>query len=271
LRLLNVKKEDIEYKDGIMSVKTDTGYTVKFPMTPMIGLLENLTENQQPIFNGNVQFGVLEQEVKPSENKIGTQQDLDKYLRASPVIPESLEWDDFLVGFIYSGNPQDQDNHKWFMQFRKNGQIFQSYIYANGIDIKVPVTSYSWNDGNWHGRLMVKRSDFEKLIEQPDNIAEIHGKKCGGYKEGDLSLIPDGCEILEVRYNIFTNKWYVSFLGKKDKKLEPDLVLDSISASIPMEAKTDRGHIKPKVTQRIKVTDIANILMISGNLTILGK
>lgn len=255
-----------------MTVKTDIGYDISVPIFSIVGVNEQFFDNQ-PAFILNTNLGKLEIIQHPQDkNFLKTENDLQTFLKTASYIPETWKYDDFLIGFIYGDpNAGDPNNFKWMFQFRTNDVIFNSMIFANGIDILCPVSTHSWFDGGtYHGRLVVDKNDLLTVERSGVGRCKVIGKTLGGHPQGDKSRIPDGCDIISIRYNVYKNRWYLHYM-KKGAEIGKFTEVREILADVPMTANTDKSTVKPKVTEEIKVDDIASLMVKAGIATILGK
>jgi len=272
IRFINSDPKNISIKDGIMTVKTDIGYDLQVPIHPIVGIHEQFVNNL-PAFSLNTNLGKLEVIQHPQEPSfIKDQTMLEGFLKTSSYVPETWEYQDFLIGFIYGDpNKGDPNNFKWMFQFRIDDQIFTSMIFANGIDINCPVSTFSWFDGGiYHGRMVVDKNDLLTVERSGAGRCKVVGKTLGGHPQGDKSRIPDGCDIISIRYNIYKNRWYLHYM-KNGAEIGNYSEVREILADVPMTANTDRSIVKPKVTEEIKVDDIASLMVKAGVATILGK
>lgn len=263
---VDFKKAEFNPETGFITIPTDTGYDINMKLSPSIKIEERIGQNGEPGFFA--QLNINESNITSTKDPIKTQDALDNYIKKLPFIPQGLEYKDFLLGFIYS-QPQDPDNHKWFMQFRNdNGQFIEVLTVPDKVDVNCPVSTHSWFDGNWHGRLKFVPDDLDDVEVVSNAYVKIKGKKCGGYPKGDTSIMPEGTDNVVLRYNIFKNKWYCHFM-QEDKTLK-ELECDSMIIDCPMEGFVNRNHEKPKVTQQIKPENIASIQFLSNTLIIQG-
>lgn len=263
---VDFKKAIFDPETGFLTIPTGTGYDINMRLSPSIKIEEIIGQNREPGFFA--QLNISESNITATKNPIRSQEELTKFIKELPFIPEGLNYKDFLLGFIYS-QPQDPDNHKWFMQFRNDqDQFIEVLTVPDKVDILCPVSTFSWFDGNWHGRLKVVPNELDTIETISDSHVKIKGKKCAGYKQGDISIMPEGTDNVVIRYNIFKNKWYCHFM-KEDKTLK-ELECDSMIIDCPMEGFVNRSHSKPKVTQQIKPENIASIQFLSNTLIIQG-
>lgn len=265
IRYISADSKKAKLKNGIITIRA-LGYDVDIPIDLKIGINSEQMINMGngiPVFYTGVQPGIPA--VHKTENSLDIQQ-IKHHLKKESVIPISWDFDDFMIGFIYS-NQQDPDNHKWMLQLRKQNNMIMSMPVMD-VNIRTPVRTTSWSDQNgFHGRFVVAKSDFIKVQEE-DNSITILGKT-RDYQEGDKSLIPEGCNFISIRYSVFTNIWTAVFM-RNDKELSKVDVKD-MDLDISLNGRADRSFEKPKVTQVIDVNNVQNIYVRSDILHIEGK
>jgi len=268
MRFINTDPKKASIKNGIMTIPTDVGYNLTVAIHPSISISEVLNEGT-PGFLLDMPLGEMNSVMLAKDsNLIKTQDQLDKYLKDISHIPDSLVYDDFMIGFIY-GNP-NQDNFKWMFQLRQKDQVVTTMIFQNGIDIQCPISTYSWLDGEYHGRFIVDRNDLLKVVDSGPGRVKVIGKNFSNNPEGDTSIIPKECNEISLRFNVYKNRWYLHYFNKNKDLGDPTEVRE-IVADVIMKADTNRNTEKPKVTERIKVKDVASITVKAGVATILGK
>lgn len=274
MRYVNADCTKATLKDGIITIPTEFGYSVSSPLTSIVSVDEKLVKGipSLNLLDLQVSRSSVTTQLTQDQDTVYTQGQLSKYLGNSNYIPETWVYDDFMVGFIYedprNGNP---DNFKWMFQFRVNDQVISpSMTFAEGVDITCATSTFSWFErGSYHGRMIINRADIDRVVQSVPERVKIIGK-CGGYSEGNISLIPKNCNTVSIKFNIHKNRWYLHFLdGTND--LGNELEAREIITDVPMEAHTDRNSSKPKVTERIKKDDIASLTINADFITILGK
>jgi len=272
MRFINIDPKRSSLKDGILTVKTDIGYDLHVAISPMLRVNEQMGPHGKPGFALDMALGEMNSIMLPQDpNLIKTQEQLNEFLKKISYIPESFDYDDFMIGFVY-GDPQNPDNFKWMFQFRKGESIITSMIFQNGIDVNCPISTHSWFENNiFHGRFVVDKNDLLYVGDSGAGRVRVNSKQVGGYPVGDVSIIPEKCDEISVRFNIQKNKWYLHWLTKDDKDLGNPLEIRQIMADIKMVANTDRSVERPKVTERIQRKDVASIMVKAGVATILGR
>lgn len=188
-----------------------------------------------------------------------------KDLETKNIIPESLEYDRIFLGFVYS-NEQDQNNHKWWLDFRdiNNNSVYN--YYGQDIELNCPITTTSWNDGGWHGRYVIDKNQVDKIL---DNGKIIINGKLSHNKKVDLSNLPKETKSLRIRYNIRENIWLCDVLDNKGNELEV-IPCKSIICDVKMSGVIYESGDKPKVSIKIKIKDVSSLTTMLNNLIIKG-
>lgn len=271
MRFINVDSKKATLRNGMLTLETDIGYDITVPIYPMLRITEIFDKDAKLGFGMELALGELTANSLPQDkNLIKTQKQLTDYLENISHIPDSFEYDDFMIGFVY-GEPTQPDNFKWMFQFRSSDRIFSTMIFDNGIDIQCPISTHSWFENQlFHGRMVVDKSEILKVVGNGAGRVRIIGKNFGRNKIGDTSKIPEGCDEISVRFHVVKNRWYLDYL-KKGKKIGNPTELRGITADVVMKASTDRSGERPKVTERIKTDDIASLIVKAGWATILGR
>ncbi len=257
LKRIDIDPKKMTYKDGKMHIPTKYGYDVNVDFEFSIALDPTEFKSGTPVFSINPN---LKKAVVVANKDAIPDTELIKQLKKVPVVPDEWKWQDFLVGFIYS-NPQDPDNHKWFLQVRRNKQIFSS-VPILGVDIDCPVSTFSWHDGFpggiYHGRFLIDKKDMIEIKEEKWGFIKIIGKQPEGV-DGDTSMIPEGVKFVRLRFNIKTDFWYIDWLDSKEKEVGKPVEFRSFVSTCPMKGIADYSKTKPWVSMRIKVDDIGQI------------
>ena len=118
MRFINADPKKVTVKDGIMTIHTEIGYDISVPFNPMVAINEQLM-NTQLGFSLNLNLGNMEYTILPQDpGVVKNQDDLNKFLKTASYIPDTWNYDDFLIGFIY-GDPAmgDPNNYKWMFQY----------------------------------------------------------------------------------------------------------------------------------------------------------
>jgi hypothetical protein len=254
----------VKYEDGYLIVPI-AGFEIKLEVLPVIRVDPKLY-NGEVSLHANVNSG--DSCIKEGPKAIKTQEDLNIYLAKEPTLPSHWKYDDLLLGFIYS-TQEDPENYNWFLQTRFKGKFGGRLTTSTNVNVRCPFSTVSWLEGgNWHGRFCFTKNDI-KNIERVGTDLNVVGKTCGEHEIGDLAEIPEGADRIVISYNIHKNKWYLHYQkqGLEIKTTE----IDGILADCPMQGNVDRNHTKPKVTQFIKVEDIAHLKIMSNMAIIYGK
>jgi hypothetical protein len=261
---MSVDMSKVTWKDGKLNIPV-AGCEIKLEVIPIIKLAPELVKGEL-YFYANVTLGGTAISEDNKEDK--TQEYLESILKKEPIMPTHWKYDDILVGFVY-GTKEDPNNHTWMLTPRVKG-ISGEMLFADlTCDIECPMATISWEaQGNWHGRFCIVKEEIKSFKRKNSGNLTIVGK-CGGYPDGKKDY-PEDTKIISIRYNIFKNKWYLGFLDKDDKFMG-DRELDDLITDIKMYGKVDKDHKKPKVTQYIKVEDIASCKIISNVAIIYGK
>lgn len=271
-RQITTKNESIEFdqKSAIMTIEDEFGYKIQFHVEPMISI------NQYTPFMNNVpeyQTNIIMRPVKIDRTQDSlNQQAIQKRLLDKSVVPDKLDYDNFSIGFIYA-TPDNPMNHKWMLEYRKNGQIFYAQHFEGIRMENVNIGTTSWNNGIWHGRFTVKNGDFKTILEEKPNHIVIQGKAPSKHTpKGDTSLIPDGITKLKFRYNIKTDTWYADMIDQNGGTAATPLSFKSVlGENVTMYGDIDWGHPKPKVSTHIDVSKIKEIKLMSDTLIVQGK
>lgn len=261
---ISVDISKITWKDGKLNIPV-AGHNLKLEIIPNVSLYPKLFKDEV-MFHADVTLG--ETEINVLENPIKTQKDVDSYLAKEPALPTHWKYEDMLLGFVY-GNKDDPYNYNWFLQLRVQDKFRERLFSPTNVNIHCPLNTISWFEaGNWHGRFCFIEKDIVE-IQRIGSDLNVVGKTCGGHKIDDLSLIPEGATRIVIRYDIKINKWFLHFQKDgEDIKVEE---VDGILADIPMYGNVNRNYKKPRVTQYIKVDDIAHIKILSKMAIIYGK
>jgi hypothetical protein len=264
MQQISVDMKNVTYEDGYLNINV-AGFDIKLEVIPTIRLAPQLF-NGEAALHANVSIG--DSSISEGPKAIKTQEDLNIFLAKEPTLPTHWKYDDLLLGFIYSTD-EDPENYNWFLQTRYKGKFGGRLTTSTNVNIHCPMATVSWFEGgNWHGRFCFAKKEL-KNIERVGTDLNVVGHKCGGHAIEDLSEIPEGSDRIVIRYNIHKNKWYLHFQknGGDLKEIEVDGILTDCS----MYGNVDRNHPKPKVTQFVKVEDVAHLKIMSNMAIIYGK
>ncbi len=261
---ISIDMSKVTWKNGKLIVPV-AGCEIKLDVIPIIKLAPELVAGELS-FYANITLGgtaISEDDKKPK-----TKEMLKAILDKEPVMPTHWKYEDIMVGFVYS-TKEDLNNHQWMLTPRIGDRKGEMIFSRDTIDIECPMSTISWFENKlWHGRFCIIKKDIKKFIKKnPGNITIVG--KCGGYPEGSKEY-PENTDTISIRYNIFKDKWYLAFIDKEEKFISEEEV-DGLLTDIKMYGKVDRNFDKPRVTQYVKVEEIASLKIISKMAIIYGK
>ena len=268
---VDLKGLEFDPEKGMIRMPVEFGYRVIFAVEPHVSINPyDPFQNQSPEVQSNIFLRPIKME--PTDKAV-PQAEILKIMKTRDVIPEDVGYQDMTIGFTYA-NAQNPNNHKWMLEFRRNKNIFWA-LHFLGISVnKVPLQTTSWFDGIYHGRFLVNKTDIAVTLEKKPGYVELQGKDLKKkIPLGNVSLIPDGVDRIRLRFNTKEDFWYADLLAPKEviSKLKPLKMKNITAENIFMEGVADHSFQKPKVYYIIKVKDIANIMLMAGNLIIQGK
>ena len=266
----------IRFKSDIKTlvVRTEVGYDLVFEINPQIRVNPYRgTEKGTPLFQTSLVWNLKGARPRGNAMKVP---DIEKIINGRSILPMEDDWDVAQLGFVYS-NSRDPNNHKWWLETLKTGDQLGTFVsklseYTSAISSTAPIGSRSWFDGIHHGRFTINKDYIEDVKETGKGIIKINGNGKGGI--GDIKPnieIPDGTNVIRLRFDIRKNHWYVELLG------EEGVLLQLISTNIKADANF-KGHIvedpqgvRPKVSGVINMEDVECILHTDQLCMIKGK
>jgi len=201
------------------------------------------------------------------------QEAIQNKLKDKSVVPSSIDYEAFSIGFVYA-TAENPMNHKWMFEYRKNGNVFYAQHFEGVRLENVDIGTIAWfTQPIWHGRFIVKKGDFKTVLEEKPNYVVIKGKAPSKHTpKGDVSLIAEDTVKIKFRYNIKTNIWYADMIGPKGTTVgEPLHFQNVLGQNITMYGDVDWAHAKPKVSTYMDVNKITDMKMMSDTLIITGK
>lgn len=259
----NVKSSFV-LKDGILEIKNEFGYTIYYDIG-VVTTVDTYTkyDDGKPDFQASV--NLVFKNMKQGKKSMTLSQ-INKKLKNISILNDKIDYDHIQIGFVYADS-NDPNNHKWMLNFM---DVNNRYIFGyntNKIKINCPFTTISWEDGNWHGRFIVYKKDVEELLEPKQDQLVINGN--GDIGDHKITPIQNNVDYISLRYNIYTNMWYCDLLNKNKKIGE--YPCKAIICDVPFEGHVDKSSSKPKVTAKIKASNIKGISMALNALIIKRK
>jgi len=247
---------------NLLELKTETGHIVKFKLEPQLSTDIDNEDNGNPFFYLNLTPVYEGVETTPESLSL---EKVKEKLTSRNLLHESFNYDHIQVGFIYAEG--DPNNHRWMLNFMddKNKYIFG--FIADNVKLNCPFTTTSYEDGVWHGRLVVRKESVEELIETEQGNFELYGK--GDIGNQNVTPLDEKIDKVALRYNIYSNMWYAE-LKSKDEKIG-EIPCKNVICDVPFEGNIDRSHSKPKVTAELNVKDIAGTSLALNALIIKRK
>jgi len=203
-----------------------------------------------------------------------SREDIKTIMKTKNIIPPTLVYDHFLLGFVYADS-SDPNNHRWWIDFRNNKDQSIYNCWGDKIKINCPYTTHSWFENEFHhGRYRFSSGDVEAIKEPRPGELVILGKlkkECKPIKNVcSIQHLPDKAHTLRFRYNTREDLWFCDILDKKDKSLGQISCKSLICDAITYGNVINVGD-RPKVNTRINVTDISDIAIAINSLIIRGK
>ncbi len=265
-----LKELEFDPEKGMVRLPVEFGYKVIFAIEPHVSLNPyDPFQNNAPEIQSNIMLRPIKIEGGPDAIP---QSKVREILQKRDVIPEEMSFQDMTIGFTYA-TPDNPQNHKWMLEFRRNKKIFWA-LHFLGVSVnKVPIQTTSWFDNIFHGRFLVSKQDIGKTVEVKPGFVELQGKDMKRkIPKGDTSLIPAGVDRIRLRFNIKEDFWYGDLLAPKEiiSKLKPLKFKNITAENMFFEGIADYTFQKPKVYYIAKVKDIANIMVMANNLIIQG-
>lgn len=256
-------------KDTIV-VNTEFGYKLHYKIIPFVNVdPATKYEDGNPDFTSSLSLQFLKLEV---EKGAKSQDEIAKVLRERNIIPPGLDYDFFYVGFVYADD-SDPNNHKWWLDFRKDDMSVLN-LFTDSLKINSPATTASWfANGVWHGRFKVTSDMLEFVKQEGESGFFVKGRRPARKISQNIcspDSMPKGAKYIRLRYNIRQNFWYAAFLDKSHEQIE-EQQFGSIICDAPMEGVVHVADGKWRVSSRIDVKDVAGIAQIANSLIITGK
>ena len=249
-------------------IHTEFGYDLYFKVRP-ITEIDAITEYEdgKPDFQVNLRLMF----VKAVEtNKAIPREKIEKSLRERSIVPLDLDYDDFLIGFVFATD-DDPNNHKWWLDFRKGEQTVHT-IFIDELDIKCPITTKSWfGEEIYHGRMVVSKDNLLALKQPSLNKIEIIGKPVPGKTKAvcKRNVIPKDTEYLRLRYNIKEDFWICDFMNNGDERIE-SIPSKGIICDAPLYGQVTVIEDMYKVSTKVYVKDITDMATAVNTLIIRG-
>ena len=255
-------------KDQVI-IHTEFGYDLYFKVKPFTEI-DAVTkyEDGQPDFQVNLQLEFIK---AVQTKKAIPREKIEESLKDRTIIPQGLDYDHFLIGFVYSTD-EDPNNHKWWLDFRKDDKSVHS-VFADKLDILSPITTKSWFGNEvYHGRMVVLKENLLSIKQPHLDKIQIVGKPVPGKTKAvcKTNIIPKGTEYLRIRYNIKEDFWMCEFMNNKDEKLE-SIPAKGIICDAPLYGQVKTIGDMYKVSTKVYVKDISDMATAINTIIIRGQ
>ena len=250
-------------------IHTEFGYDLYFNVRPVTEI-DAITdyEDGKPDFQVNLKLIF----VKAIETKKAIpRKKIEQSLRERSIVPSDLEFDDFLIGFVFASD-DEPNNHKWWLDFRKGEQTVHN-IFIDELDIRCPITTKSWfGQEVYHGRMVVTKDNLLAIKQPHLGKIEIIGKPVPGRMKAvcKTNIIPEGTEYLRLRYNIKEDFWICDYMNKEDKRIQA-IPAKGIICDAPLYGQVMAIGDMYRVSTKVYVKDISDMATAVNSLIIRGK
>lgn len=248
-----------------IEIKTETGHIIKCKLKANVLVDLDQDDNGNPFFF--IEVPPTYDGVELTKNSM-TLETVRNEFENKNIIPDNLEYDHIQVGFAYT-DANDPNNHKWMLHFMDVNNNVLSGFYGTEISIDCPFTTFSWDDGVWHGRFVVYKKDVKLLREKETGkfVLEGYGK---GIEQQKVNPIDEKVKSIILRFNNRTNMWYCDLHDKKQKIGE--MPCKNIICDVPFSGSIDySAQPKVKASAVIDISKIEGISMALNALIIKSK